>query len=279
MDDTTRGRAKEKMAAIANKIGYPDSWRDYSKVATKPGDYFGNALAARRFEVQREIAKVGKPTDRKEWGMTPPTVNAYYNPLNNEMAFPAGILQAPFFHRDFPAPMNFGGVGMVMGHELTHGFDDSGRKFDAKGRLVTWWDESVTAQFEARAQCVDDLYDGYEVLPGVKLNGKLTLGENIADLGGLKQAFRAWRAWAAKHGAPEPIVEGLTNDQLFFVAFAQTWCSTSTPENDRLRANVDSHSHARYRVIGPASSFEQFAETFQCAESTPMNPATRCGVW
>jgi putative endopeptidase len=280
MDDTTRQRAIGKKGAITNKIGYPDKWRDYSKLKIKNGDYFGNLVAAARFEFEREAAKIGKPVDKNEWGMTPPTVNAYYNPLNNEMVFPAGILQPPFFSKDFPAAMNFGGIGMVMGHELTHGFDDQGRKFDAKGKLTEWWEPSVSSKFDARASCIEKQYGNYEVQPELKLNGKLTLGENIADNGGIKQAYSAYKAYEAKNpGAEKPAVEGLTNDQLLFVAFAQTWCSLATPEIERVLVTVDPHSPPKFRVNGPLSNYAQFAETFQCAAGTPMHPADVCEVW
>jgi len=280
MDDATRARALTKKDTLTNKIGYPDRWRDYARLAIKKGDYFEAALAARRFEFEFEAAKIGKPVDKKEWGMTPPTVNAYYNPLVNEMVFPAGILQPPFFDRSFPMVMNFGGIGMVMGHELTHGFDDQGRKFDPTGKLREWWEPTVSAKFEERAACVDRLYSGYEVQPGLKLNGKLTLGENIADLGGIKQSFQAWQAYASEHpDAARPAVEGLSNDQLFFIAFAQTWCSLQTPEIERVLVNVDPHSHPRFRVFGPLAQLPAFAAAFQCAEGTPMNPTERCEVW
>ena len=193
MDDTTRQRALGKKSAIVNKIGYPDKWKDYTKLKIKKGDYFGNLVAAGRFDFEREAAKIGKPVDKTEWGMTPPTVNAYYNPLNNEMAFPAGILQPPFFSKDFPAAMNYGGIGMVMGHELTHGFDDEGRKFDAQGKLTEWWEPSVSTKFEERASCIEKQYGGYEVQPELKLNGKLTLGENIADNGASSRPTRPTR--------------------------------------------------------------------------------------
>jgi putative endopeptidase len=280
MDDTTRTRAMGKKAAIVNKIGYPDKWRDYEKLKLKKGDFFGNMLAAGRFEYEREAAKVGKPVDRTEWGMTPPTVNAYYNPLNNEMAFPAGILQPPFFSKDFPAPMNYGGIGMVMGHELTHGFDDEGRKFDAQGRLTEWWEPPVSEKFESRAQCIDDQYASYEVQPGLKLNGKLTLGENIADNGGIKQAYNAYKLYEAAHpGSEKPAVDGLTNDQLLFVGFAQTWCSLATPQIEQMLVTVDPHSPPKFRVNGPLSNYSEFWEAFSCGAGTPMHPAKVCEVW
>ncbi len=280
MDDTTRQRALGKKGAIVNKIGYPDKWKDYTKLKIKKGDYFGNRVASDRFEFEREAAKVGKPVDKTEWGMTPPAVNAYYNPLNNEMAFPAGILQPPFFSKDFPPAMNYGGIGMVMGHELTHGFDDQGRKFDAQGKLTEWWEPSVSAKFEERASCIEKQYGNFEVQPDLKLNGKLTLGENIADNGGIKQAYSAYKAYEAKHpGAEKAAVEGLTNDQLLFVAFAQTWCSLATPEIERVNVMTDPHSPPRFRVIGPLVNYAQFAETFHCAEGTAMRPANVCEVW
>ncbi len=279
MDPSTRQRAVEKVKAVRNKIGYPDKWRDYSKLSVKPGDYFASSVAARVFEFRRNFDKVGGPVDKGEWGMTPPAVNAYYNPLNNEMVFPAGIMQRPFFHRDFPIAMNYGGIGMVMGHELMHGFDDQGRKFDAKGELTPWWEPEVVAKFEQAAQCVDDQYDTYEVLPGVNINGRLTLGENIADLGGVKQAYRAYKAWEKKHGAPKSPVEGLTNDQLFFVGYAHGWCATASPEYMKLMATVNPHSEPKYRVLGPLSNFPSFSEAFACKQGAAMRPEKICTVW
>ncbi len=286
MDAATRGRAVGKKAAVYNKIGYPDRWRDYSGLEVKPGAFHENAAAAARFDFQRNARKVGGKADKGEWFMSPPTVNAYYNPLFNEMVFPAGIMQRPFFHRDFPAAMNYGGMGMVMGHELTHGFDDQGRKFDKLGRLTPWWEPAAVERFEGAAACVRDAYDGREVLPGARINGQLTLGENIADLGGIKEAYRGFKRWETRQGsaasaagaAPSP-VEGLTADQLFFVGFAQTWCTLMTEEIERLLVNVDSHSPPELRVNVPLAHFPTFAEAFQCAEGTPMNPAGKCVVW
>ncbi len=280
MDDTTRARAKEKTAVLVNKIGYPDKWRDYSAlVVASDAGYFANSRAAIRFEVDRLLAKIGQKVDRTEWGMTPPTVNAYYNPLRNEMVFPAGVLQPPFFSKDHPAAMNYGGIGMAMGHELTHGFDDQGRQFDGSGRLREWWDPAVVGRFQERTQCVQDLYSGFEVEPGVKVNGKLTLGENIADFGGIKASFRGWHSWSERNGSPGPLIPGFTNDQLFFLGFAQSWCSLRRPEFSKMLATVDPHSPPIFRVDGPLSNFPAFAETFHCAAGTPMNRAQRCEVW
>jgi predicted metalloendopeptidase len=279
MDDVTRSRAMEKMEALGHKIGYPDQWRDYSSIEVREGDYFGNTLRANQFEFKREADKVGHPVDRAEWGMSPPTVNAYYNPLLNEMVFPAGVLQPPFFHRTFPPAMNFGGIGLAMGHELTHGYDDMGRRFNPQGKMTQWWEDEAIERFTERAQCVDDLYSTYEVQPDVKVNGKLTLGENIADLGGLKEAYLAYRQYEEEHGQSAPLLEELTNDQLFFVAFAQTWCSKTTPEEERKRVVIDPHSPARFRVEGPVSNSKDFAQAFGCEQGTPMNPADKCEVW
>ncbi|MEP7010214.1 MAG: M13 family metallopeptidase [Acidobacteriota bacterium] len=280
MDDTTRARAKEKTAVLVNKVGYPDKWRDYSalSVASDAG-YFANSRAATRFEVDRLLAKIGQKVDRTEWGMTPPTVNAYYNPLRNEMVFPAGVLQPPFFSKDHPAAMNYGGIGMAMGHELTHGFDDQGRQFDGSGRLREWWDPAVVGRFQERTSCVENLYSGFEVQPGVKVNGKLTLGENIADFGGIKASFHGLHSWAERNGNPGPLIQGFTNDQLFFLGFAQSWCSLRRPEFSKLLATVDPHSPPNFRVDGPLSNFPAFAETFHCAAGTPMNRVQRCEVW
>jgi predicted metalloendopeptidase len=280
MDETTRQRAQEKAAAIQEKIGYPDEWRDYSGLAVSSEDFLANVQAARVFEYERVLSRAGKPVDRGEWFMSPPTVNAYYNALLNEIVFPAGILQPDAFHRDFPMAMNFGGIGAVMGHELTHGFDDSGRRFDAQGRLREWWQPEVSERFEERAQCVQDLYDGYEVEPGLTLDGKLTLGENIADLGGVKEAHRAYRAWReAQAQEPEPLIEGLTDEQLFFVAYGQVWCAVASPEYLRLQARTNPHSTPRYRVVGPISNLPAFGEAFDCPVGSPMRPEKVCEVW
>lgn len=279
MDPPTRERALEKMRAIVNKIGHPETWRDYSSLEVTD-DHVANVMAARRFEWARQAAQIEGPVDRGEWHMTPPTVNAYYNASGNEMVFPAGILQPPFFSAQYPMAMNFGGIGMVMGHELTHGFDDGGRKFDGQGRLTEWWGPDAVARFEERAACVEQMYSGCEIQPGVNLNGKLTLGENIADLGGIRQTHGAYQAWAAANGGDAtPAVEGLTNEQLMFVAFGQIWCTQATPEAERMLATTDSHSHARYRVNGPLSSFPAFWEAFSCEEGTPMHPTNVCEVW
>ncbi len=278
MDDATRKKAMEKVAALAGMIGYPDTWRDYSSMTIVPDDFFADAVAARRFEFDRQAKKIGHPVDRSEWHMNPQTVNAYSNPTANQIVFPAGIMQPPFFDKDFPAAMNYGGIGAVVGHELTHGFDDQGRKFDAEGRLSEWWSPAVAKAFETRAQCVRDQYSAFEVEPGVHVNGKLTAGENIADIGGLKEAYVAYQSYQKRHGEEQEIPQ-LTNDQLFFVAYAQNWCSLSTPEAQRMRVTVNPHSPAEFRAIGAVSDNPYFAKAFGCKPGDPMVPKDRCVVW
>ncbi|MEE9382529.1 MAG: M13 family metallopeptidase [Nannocystaceae bacterium] len=280
MDDTTRQRAITKMHAITNKIGHPDNWRDYSSVGTQPTAHFANVLASNEFEARRKIARIGQSVDKTEWFMPPSIVNAYYNPSANEIVFPAGILQPPFFHREMPAPMNYGAIGMVMGHELTHGFDDSGRKYDGTGRLTPWWEPEVSARFDEQASCVEKRYSTIEVQPGARINGKLTLGENIADLGGLKQAYAAYHAAATSTHAPS--VAGwaqFTADQLFFLAYSQAWCSRATPEVERMMITLDSHAPPKYRVNVPMSNLSEFWDAFQCVEGTAMHPQNTCEVW
>lgn len=277
MDEATRERAKEKAAKISRKIGYPDTWRDYSTLTITPGNHAGNVMAARRFEHTRNITKVGKPVDKSEWYMVPQLVNAYYNPLNNEFAYPAGILQAPFFDKSFPSSRNYGGIGAVMGHELSHGFDDQGRKFDGDGKMSEWWAPEVSARFEAQAKCVVDEFNGFKLDDGTPVKGDLTLGENIGDLGGVRTAYRAFQATA---GAKEPTgIPGMTQEQVFFVAYAQNWCTVASPEYQRMQVSSDPHSPAKFRVIGPLQNLPEFHAAFGCAEGTPMRPANACEIW
>lgn len=278
MDDATRAGAVEKAKAISNKIGYPDTWRSYDGLEVG-ANYFENSWAAATFTARREGDKVGQPVDRAEWYMAPNEVNAYYNPLNNEIVFPAGILQTPFFDAAAPRAMNYGAIGMVMGHELSHGFDDSGRKFDPQGRMVEWWDPKAAERFEEAAACVSKQYSGYEVQPGVNLNGELTLGENIADNGGIKTTYRAYKAWEASRGVSEASVGGFTPDQQLFLSFAQSWCALIRPETEQVLVMTDSHSAPRYRVNGPLSNLSEFGEAFQCEVGSPMRPAETCTVW
>ena len=278
MDEPTRQAALVKKETLAWKIGFPEEWRDYSKLAISRDSYFANAAVARRFESARVLAQVGKPVDRKEWGMNAQTVNAGYNPLQNAFTYPAGILQPPFFHKDFPVAMNLGGMGYVMGHELTHGFDDQGRKFDAQGVMTDWWSASSVRAFEERTACIDKQYSDFEIEPGVKVNGKLTLGENIADNGGLKQAWDVLQQRQKVRGEG-PTVAGLSEDQLFFVAAAQVWCTEATKEAERLQVQTDPHSPSKFRVMGPMVNHPGFAGAFSCQPGTPMNPVAKCEVW
>ena len=276
MSEQTRGRAVDKLAKLDRLIGYPDVWKTYD-FAVDPKGYAKNALAAEAFELKREAGKVGKPVDRKEWHMPAHIVNAYYNPLANNTGLPAGILQPPFFAAKRSVAANLGGIGMVIGHELTHGFDDEGAKFDAEGNMKDWWQKEDADRFAAKGECLAAQYSTFEVLPGEKLNGKLTLGENIADLGGVKMAFRAYRA--LRKGETPVVAEGLTEDQQFFVAVGQAWCSSDRPEEAKRRVTVDPHSAPNWRVNGSLRNLPEFAEAFQCKAGSPMVPANTCAVW
>ncbi|MBI4511580.1 MAG: M13 family metallopeptidase [Deltaproteobacteria bacterium] len=277
MDEPTRQRAKQKLEAISYHIGYPKTWRQYD-FATDPKSYATNLLAARAFDRKRQLGKIGKPVDREEWYITPPTVNAYYDPQKNQMVFPAGILQPPFYSLAASLPVNLGAIGMVVGHELTHGFDDSGAQFAHDGNMQNWWEPAVEKQFKDKTQCVVDQYGKFEALPGLFVNGKLTAGENIADMGGIKLAFHAYREM--RKGAKEVVVaDGFNEDQQFFLALAQAWCSKTREEAVRLRVTTDSHAPPHLRVNGPLANLPEFAAAFSCAEGTPMHPANTCEVW
>lgn len=275
MTPATKEKALAKLGTFVEKIGGPRKWRDYRGVVIDRKDLMGSARSAAAYERRRRLAKIGKPVDREEWHMTPPTVNAYYNPQMNEIVFPAGILQPPFFDRAGDDAFNFGGIGAVIGHEITHGFDDQGRKFDAKGNLADWWTAEDARSFEAKASCIDAQYAGYEVLPGVKLNGKLTLGENTADNGGLRVARMALAELPRKLGD----VDGRTPDQRLFYGFAQIWCQNRTEASARMLAQVDSHSAPEWRVNGTVSNMPEFAAAFGCREGARMVRAPACRVW
>jgi putative endopeptidase len=279
MDEVTRERAKQKIAAMARKIGYPDGWRDYADVQISGDYHLANVLAEKTAHHAREVAKIGKPVDKGEWFMPTPLVNAYFNPTNNEIVFPAGILQPPFFDAEQPMVMNFGGIGAVAGHELTHGFDDEGRKYDATGRLTEWWEPAVSEAFEQRVACVVGQYDRYEALPGKHVNGELTAGENIADIGGVKEAYFAYQTWAAERGGDPAVAEGMSNEQVFFVAWAQNWCQHIAEPALERRLETDPHSPGEFRAVGPLVNLPEFAQAFACAEGTPMNPPDRCEIW
>jgi predicted metalloendopeptidase len=278
MTAKTRKKALEKLASTVDKIGYPAKWRDYEGVKIDRDDLLASIRSARAYETRRQLDKIGKPVDRAEWDMTPPTVNAYYNPQMNEIVFPAGILQSPFFDRDGDQAINLGAIGVVIGHEMTHGFDDEGRKFDAQGNLSDWWTAEDSKKFEAKTSCVVDQYGAYEPLPGVKLNGKLTLGENTADNGGVRLATMALDE--LKKGGKVPAdVNGFTPEQRLYLGFAQVWCQNSTEESLRMLAQVDPHSAARFRVLGPLSNTPEFGKAFSCKPGDAMMPVKTCRVW
>jgi len=277
MSAATKQQALVKLHGMANKIGYPDKWRDYSKLELVRGDELGNVERARKFEFNRELAKIGKPVDRGEWDMTPPTVNAYYNPQMNDINFPAGVLQPPAFDPDSDAAPNYGDTGGTIGHELTHGFDDEGRQFDAQGNLRDWWTAEDGKEFVKRASCISDQYSTYTIIDDIKINGKLTLGEDVADLGGLILAYMAWKD-DTKGQNLQPI-DGLTPDQRFFVGYGQSWCGETRDETKRLRATVDPHSPEKYRTNGVVSNMPEFQEAFQCKAGSPMVNQNRCRVW
>ncbi len=277
MGAATKKEALTKLARIRPKVGYPKTWRDYSSLRIVRGDALGNRQRARAFGLKRRLDRIGKPVDLEEWIMTPPTVNAQYRAATNEINFPAGILQPPFFSPEADDAANFGAIGAVIGHEMTHGFDDSGRKFDAEGNLRDWWTPEDAREFETRAACVERQYSEYVAVDPVKVNGKLTLGENIADLGGLRVAYMALQDTLA--GQEVAKRDGFTPDQRFFLAFAQTWCSSSTPEAQRQRALTDPHSPGRFRANGVASNMPEFQRAFGCKAGQPMVRETVCRVW
>ncbi len=277
MSEPTKRQALAKLDAIVNKIGYPDHWRDYASVRIDRGDYYGDAQRAVEFETRRELAKIGKPLDRSEWQMTPQTVNAYFDPQMNDINFPAGVLQPPLYDPKLDAAPNYGDTGGTIGHELTHGFDDEGRQFDAEGNLKDWWTEADAKQFNDRTQCIVDQYAQYVVIDDVHINSRLTVGEDAADLGGLILAHMAWRAQTA--GQTLQPRDGLTPEQRFFVGYAQWACEKERPESLRVHAKTDPHSPGRYRVNGLVVNMPEFAEAFSCPVTAPMVKKDVCRVW
>jgi endothelin-converting enzyme/putative endopeptidase len=279
MSDTTKQKAQEKLTAVANKIGYPDKWRDYSSYAVSRSDFAGNVTRGVAFETKRQLAKIGKPLDRSEWSMTPPTVNAYYNPQMNDINFPAGVLQPPLYDAKMDPAPNYGNTGGTIGHELTHGFDDEGRQFDAQGNLKDWWSKKDGKAFLDRAQCIVDQYAQYTIIDDIKINSKLTLGEDVADLGGLVLAWMAWKSEIAS--APQQARDELSPEQRFFVGYAQWACENNRPENARVNALTNPHSPGKYRVNGLVVNMPDFAKAFSCKPGQPMvkEPAKLCRVW
>jgi len=279
MDEITRKKALVKLSLVSNMIGAPVKPTNYSDVLIVKGNFFNNVVAANTFAIVRQLNQIEMPSDKTQWGMSSPTVNAYYDPTRNQMVFPAGILQQPFFNASFPSSMNAGGIGMVMGHELTHGFDNQGRDYDGTGLLIDWWEPATSAKFDQKVQCVIDQYSSFEVLPNLFINGKLTQGENIADMGGIKNSFYSYSKLIGPDANKPSIVPGLTNIQLFFVSYSQGWCEKITDQALKVQIQTDPHSPARFRVLGPLMNLPQFASTFQCPNGSPMNPTNRCQVW
>ena len=281
MSDETKQQAKVKLDAIRNKIGYPDVFRDYSAVAIKPDDLPGNIFRANEFESKRQIAKVDQPLDRKEWRMTPPTVNAYYSGAFNEIVFPAGILQPPFFDKNMDDAINFGGIGLVIGHELTHGFDDQGRKFDPQGNFRDWWTAEDGKEFEKRVSCVANEYSNFVAVDDLKLNGRLTLGENTADNGGARIALMALEQMIAldKTGKEVQKIDGYTPEQRFFLGFARVWCEKQRPESLRNSVLTNPHSPGKFRVDGTVQNMPEFQKAWGCKAGQPMVAENACHVW
>jgi endothelin-converting enzyme/putative endopeptidase len=279
MSPETKLQALAKLAGIRNKIGYPDKWRDYSSVKIVPNDFAGNVERAHQFETRRDINKIGKPVDHGEWDISATTVDAYYNPQMNDINFPAGVLQPPLYDPKMDDAPNFGNTGGTVGHELTHGFDDEGSQFDAKGNLKDWWSKEDREKFDARTQCVDNQYSSYVSVEDVHINGKLTLGENVADLGGEILAYMAWQEKDKKQDLQA--VDGLTPEQRFFIGFAQWDCANERPEDMRVRALTDPHSPARFRINGVVVNMPEFAKAFSCKIGQPMvkKPDEVCRVW
>jgi endothelin-converting enzyme/putative endopeptidase len=277
MSPETKKHALEKLDTIVNKIGYPNKWRDYSSVQVKPDDFLGNEIRATVFESKRQLAKIGKPVDRDEWGMTPPTVNAYYNPQMNDINFPAGVLEPPLYDPKMDDAPNYGNTGSTIGHELTHGFDDQGRQFDAKGNLKDWWTDKDAQEFNKRAECVVNQYGQYVTVDDLKINSKLTEGEDVADLGGTILAYAAWKA-ATKNEQLHDI-QGFTPDQRFFIGLAQWACENRRPEDLRVRTLTDPHSPGKYRINGVVVNMPEFQEAFSCKAGQPMVKENRCRVW
>jgi endothelin-converting enzyme/putative endopeptidase len=279
MTPETRKAAAVKLAGIANKIGFPDKWRDYSTLDIVRGDFLADLRRADAFERRRRLNKIGKPTDKMEWGMSPPTVNAYYNPSQNNINFPAGILQPPFYDNTMDDAVNFGAIGAVIGHELTHGFDDQGSKYDAVGNLRDWWSPADKAEFGKRTSCIADEYEQFIAVDDVHLKGRLTLGENTADNGGVRLSLMALHDKMKQDKKDPKPIGGFTPDQRFFIAYAQVWCQNTAPAQARKRALTDPHSPGQYRVNGVVSNMPEFQQAWGCKSDQAMVRPNACRVW
>jgi endothelin-converting enzyme/putative endopeptidase len=280
MGTETKQKALEKLSTFNPKIGYPNKWKDYRKVEIQRDSYWNNSMAGSKFNVEDDLATIGKPVDRGRWGMTPPTSDAYYNPLWNEIVFPAGILQPPAFSMKVVDAVNYGAIGVVIGHEISHGFDDEGSQYDAQGRLQNWWTDDDLKRFQARGQCVVNQFESYFIEPGIHHNGKLVLGESIGDLAGAKIAFLAFKK-SLEGKPPAPVIDGFTPEQQFFIAWGQFRGDAIRPETQRLMVQSDPHPIAKYRVIGPVSNSPDFQKAFSCkADAAMVRPeGKRCEVW
>ena len=280
MDKVTEKKATAKLAMIGNHIGFPDKWKDYDSLRITEHDHYNNVLNARSFGYHEELNRMGTAVDRDLWDMTPPTVNAYYDPSANQMVFPAGIIQPTFFNASYPSVLNYGGIGSVMGHELTHSLDDQGAKYDGYGNLKNWWTEETLTKFHNRTKCVSDFYSKLTVNNGTGVvNGTLTMGENVADMGGVKRAFDAFIARTESFGDEERLLSAYSSRQMFFIAYAQNWCSLRRPELSERLLLTDPHSPPEFRVLGPLSNFDKFAEVWQCPAGSKYNPPQKCSVW
>jgi putative endopeptidase len=280
MSDATKVEAEKKLAAFRRKIGYPETWRDYSKFEVKRDDRVGNSARGAYFNRRRSLDRIGKPVNEREWGMTPPTVNASYNPAMNDINFPAGILQPPFYDFKMDPAVNFGGIGVVIGHEMTHAFDDEGSQYDPQGNVRQWWTPEDRKKFDERTDCEVQEYSSFEVAPGAHLNGKLTLGENTADNGGLHIAYAALMSVLAKDGvSPTSTIDGYTPAQRYFIGFGQVWCENTREQTARMRAKTDPHSSGEWRTNGTVQNFDEFGKAFGCKVGQPMMPAKSCRVW
>jgi endothelin-converting enzyme/putative endopeptidase len=278
MGPETKAKALEKLATFNPKVGYPDKWKDYSSVTITPASLMDNVMAASRFATKENLSQIGKPVDRGRWGMTPPTSNAYYNPLLNEIVFPAGILQPPAFDMNAVDAVNYGAIGVVIGHEISHGFDDQGAQFDAQGRLNNWWTAADLERFHQRTQCVVNQFEEYFIEPGIHHNGKLVLGESIGDLAGARIAYRAFQKALQQH--PQGERDGFTQAQQFFIAWGQFRGDEIRPETQRLMMQNDPHPTAKFRVIGPLSNLTEFQQAFSCKAGDAMvRGGERCEVW
>jgi putative endopeptidase len=279
MSSATKQQALAKLKGVTNKIGYPEKWKDYASVRVTDANLVDNVRDTGEYEIRRRLEKIGKPVDRAEFNMTPPTVNAYYNPQENNINFPAGILQPPFYNNKADMAVNFGGIGAVIGHELTHGFDDQGRQFDADGNLRDWWSQQDAAEFKKRVDCIAEEYSKFSPVEGATINGRLTLGENGADNAGIRLAFMALLGGLENGSVNGGKLDGFTPQQRFFLGYAQIWCANQRPESLRNSVRTDPHSPGEFRVDGVVQNMPEFAAAFSCSAGQPMVSANACRVW